>query len=188
MYKKGTMVFLLVVLSAVYVFQCAEGPPTGNELGNYENQTPDTFISLKTLSKVAIGTDEDTGEPTNVNTFDFSVTFHGTDIDGIVDTFTYSIDGGTKVGTIKRDFSGTLELLTASDVHTFEVYGTDDRGLNDPTPAKAIFSLEEIAINKAPNTDFEAAPVNGSIVGNDVDFAFKGNDEDGVIKSLVYSL
>ena len=181
MYKKGTMVVLLVVLSAVYVFQCAEGPPTGNELGNYENQAPDTFISQKTLFKVAIGTDEDTGEPTNVNTFDFSVTFQGTDIDGIVDSFTYRIDGGTKVGTIKRDFSGTLELLTTSDVHTFEVYGTDDRGLDDPTPAKAIFSLEEIAINKAPETTIESGPANGSITGTGVKLGISGGDDDGIV-------
>ena len=186
MYKKGTMVLLLVVLSAVYVFQCAKGPPTDNPLGNYVNQAPDTFISQKSLQKVAIGTDPDTGDPTNVNTFNFSITFHGTDIDGTVDTFTYSIDGGVKAGTIKRDFSGTLELLTASDVHTFEVYGTDNLGKDDSSPAKAIFSLEEIAVNKAPTTTIESGPANGSLTGAGVKLGVSGGDDDGIVTLFRY--
>lgn len=184
---KGRLIFIFLLLFTMYLIQCGDGPTKQNEFLDYVNKAPDTFISAKTLTKVEIGTDE-SGNPTNVNTFAFTVSFSGTDVDGNIKDFTYKIDGGSAVTTTKQTISGTFEIVSATDVHNFSVFATDDRGKSDPTPAKAEFSLKEIDVNKAPNTSFDSAPVNGSEVGQGFVISFSGDDSDGMVKKFKYSI
>ena len=181
---KGKIIYLIILLLSLYLILCGKGPTKTTDFGN---DAPDTYISEKTLTKVDIGVDT-LGNPTDVNTFDFSVVFVGVDLDGRVDSFTYRIDSGswTKIG--KNKVEGTFEFATATEEHYFEVYATDDKEIDDPTPAKAVFSLTEILVNKAPTTAITSGPSDGMSTGPGVGLGFSGSDEDGFVTKFVYRL
>jgi len=178
------ILFLFVILFSLYLLVCGKGP---NKFTEYTNYPPDTFITKKTLSKVEISADS-LGNPTNVCCFDYAVFYVGTDIDGEIDSFTYRIDGGIWTGILKKEFKGIFTMNTEVEEHYFEVYATDNKGKDDPTPAKAVFSLAEIAVNKAPTTAIESGPENGMETGAGVTFGLSGADEDGFVSKFLYIL
>jgi len=178
------IIYLSFAVLSSFLFLCGEGPTYMSE---FVNNAPDTHIVEKTLQKVTIGVDT-LGNPTEVNDFTYSVSFIGVDIDGTIDSFTYRIDGGTWTGTLKKSIEGTFTLATATDVHSVEVYCTDDKGDDDPTPAKAIFSLTEFLVNKGPSTSIESGPANGMTTGPGVSFTISGSDDDGFVEEFMYSL
>ncbi|MFQ5650054.1 MAG: hypothetical protein ACE5IY_08935 [bacterium] len=168
------------------VSSCGEGPTQVDVEG--KNDPPDTFITQKSLKKVPLEQDT-TGAVLNLNLFDYSIQYTGTDLDGKVDSFQVKVNEGSWSSfTVNTTATGTLEFASESDENTVFVRALDDQGALDPTPAAAVFVLGETGSNARPSTAIESGPSNGATTSSGVQFVAGGNDPDGFIVEFLYSI
>lgn len=140
--KLGAMKFwrgllLLLVATALYV-----GCDKGIEGKLKENLLPETYLTADTIVR--------SGEDRFVSQIDIS--WSGTDADGAVVGFEYSVDGKTWGFTKRQDSSFLIELPEGADTFDvqFSVRSVDNRGGVDPTPARLTYPVK----NSAPEVSF----------------------------------
>jgi hypothetical protein len=177
---------VLLLGGIVLLWSCGEGPTKFDV--KKTNEPPDTFITLKQLSKVPLETDT-TGALLHVNEFQFTVNYSGVDLDGKVDSFAVKVDDGPwSAWTDKRSVTGVVEFTSTNDKHVISVKSMDNEGAEDPTPATAELTLAEIAANKPPSTAIESGPANGATTASGVTFVVTGKDPDGTVTKILYSV
>ncbi|MFC1546994.1 hypothetical protein ACFL5M_00565 [Candidatus Neomarinimicrobiota bacterium] len=164
---------VLLLLMATFALWSCEVETTGEPRANI---LPETYIS-----EISPG----------VNT---RVSWYGTDVDGRVETFEYSWDGGTWVETanLSEVFPvddptnpyTEFEFSDLDDSKVFSVRAMDDRGGTDLYPATATTSPNTIR----PETQILEGPMTGEIVGPDMRFVWDGVDNDGTIDGFEWAL
>jgi hypothetical protein len=155
------------------------------------NEEPNTRISSGPLEAT------DTGY--NVNLF-----WYGWDEDGFIDYYEIAwekpedwftpIFGNDSLFSVQAsetccveplpDFGEDLRDSVYEQFHTFFVRAVDDNGVPDPTPAYRSFNAKTIA----PFTEISFGPATGGQWGTSVQFAWVGEDDDGVVESYKYAL
>jgi hypothetical protein len=164
---------VLLLLMATFALWSCEVETTGEPRAN---TLPETYIS-----EISPG----------VTT---RVSWYGTDVDGRVELFEYSWDGGDWVETanLSETFPvddatnayAEFEFTSLSDQHIFSVRAIDDRDGTDPYPATATTSPNTIR----PETQILEGPMTGETVGPDVRFVWDGVDNDGTIDGFEWAL
>ncbi|MBN2007915.1 hypothetical protein JW960_01070 [candidate division KSB1 bacterium] len=155
----------LMVITVLLLFSCeAKNPGSPSP-----NQAPDTFISV--------------ASPGNVTT----ISWYGTDKDGFAEVFYYQWDGDadwTRTETLSATFNDVFTSI--EDMRTFYVYAEDNIGERDATPASVTLTPSDAR----PETKITSGPDFGSKTGEDVTFAFSGEDFDagGAVTSFMYTM
>lgn len=137
MKKFGRWLFLILASTTFYA-----GCNKGIEGELKENLLPETYLTADTIVR--------SGEDRFVSQIDIS--WSGTDADGAVVGYEYSVDGKDWGFTKRQDSSFLIELPVGKDTFDvdFRVRAVDNRGGVDPTPASLIYPVK----NSAPEVSF----------------------------------
>lgn len=160
---------IFVFLTAVMIYSCKD--PIS---GQYENQPPNTNLSLFPDSTIAPGTTLKT------------IRWWGDDPDGIVKGFRISFDSVNWGYTEKNDSTFVLHINGDDSTFRFFVASVDDKGLIDPTPATNLYPVQ----NSPPEVEFYPATNIPDTTYPVATFKWTGTDPDGNenIRYYQYSL
>ena len=113
----------------------------------------------------------------------------GVDTDGLIEGYKFRFDGGAwtdwQAGSV---LDQAVSYASLDEEHIVEVVVKDDAGLEDPTPAKLVYTPRSIGtLNKTPDTAIKNPPSGASVSGA-VIISWEGNDPDGTVAGYVYKM
>lgn len=140
-----------------------------------DNIPPETFTVADTI--IRVGDDRFVSQ--------VLVQWWGTDLDGVISAYEYSVDGAkTWKKTLKQDSVFFVQLPEGEDTFDFDfrVRAIDNYNLVDPTPAQLFYPVK----NSAPSVQFSYQEGNGANPSRNplktfpiVQFKWEGFDSDG---------
>ncbi len=113
----------------------------------------------------------------------------GVDSDGLVEDYSFKVDGGEWTPWQKSSvYELEISYSAWSEQHTIEVRSRDNDGNVDASPAKLAYSPKSIGtFNQTPETSINA-PVSGATTSTAVAFSWGGVDPDGSILGYLYKV
>ncbi len=169
--NKLKILFLSLFLIFVILTGCTK---TGQDPA--ANKLPDTKILSYSISTVA---ELDTSGNSTSN-YNVMVFWSGSDVDGSVLEYNYSVDGGTWVKETSATGNIVMTFLNTTDTHELRVAAIDDRGGVDQSPATETIFRDDINIE----TTFIDGPANGALVSTAVKYQIGAEVGEGHVASI----
>lgn len=156
--KMLTSLLTVLVISLSLIYSC-DDPSSAR----FENQSPETYLSLFPDSTIAPGSTR------------LTIRWWGDDPDGYVTGFRVSFDSVTWAFTTANDSVFVLSITGNDSTFRFYVAAVDNQGLIDPSPATNLYPV----MNSAPTVTFEAGTELPDTTFPLASFKWAGTDPDG---------
>lgn len=158
MHFKNFKYYVLLLLSAVIIYNCTDVPEGVNS-----NNPPETFLSLYPDSIIS------------PHITRIKITWWGDDPDGLIKGYRFSFDSTNWTYSEGNDSTFQLVIVGNDSTFRFWVAAVDDKGNIDPTPATNLYPV----YNSPPSVQFNAGTNIPDTSFPVATFAWTGTDPDG---------